>query len=475
MGYLVRDSVTVDTVTQLGADEILTFDGSLLNDRPLLLLEARYTGNGADFPLAVMVNHTRSLSGIDDASSGPRVRQKRLEQAQSIAQKVQDFQTANATVPLIVIGDLNAFQFTDGYVDVVGQIAGDFDPADNLLSGPDLVTPDLVKEVLALPADQQYSFNFRGNAQVLDHALTSAAAGPFVRGFEFGRGNADAAEELITDAMSPLASSDHDAGVLFLMSDFDGDTVPDDVDNCPLVANSDQANDDGDTLGNACDNCPMMDNENQADGDMDGVGDLCDNCAMTPNTDQADGDMDGVGDLCDNCVMTPNTDQADGDIDGVGDLCDNCPVNPNPTQADKDMDGIGDACDDCPNGVPPVFTITTEAEDFIDGVVEDCSGITDLQLLLGPGSSNVTLTVLSGNPGDTAWTWIVTVDDPTLPAVAQLVATDGEDPAQNGNLEFTFDPSQQPVIEIPVLDLVGMGFLVTLLALIGLSVLRRRV
>ncbi len=41
------------------------------------------------------------------------------------------------------------------------------------------------------------------------------AADPFVRGFEYGRGNADAAEHLINDGSTPLASSDHDGFVLF--------------------------------------------------------------------------------------------------------------------------------------------------------------------------------------------------------------------------------------------------------------------
>jgi len=255
VGFLTRANISVDAVTQLGAAETLTFDGSLLHDRPPLLLEGAYTGNGAPFEFAVMVNHLRSLNGIDDASSGPRVRQKRLEQAQSIAQKVQDFQTANPAVPLTVLGDLNAFEFTDGYVDVVGQIIGNLDPLGALLSGPDLVDPNLENQVLSLPADQRYSFNFQGNAQTLDHALTSAAAAAFVRGFEFGRGNADAAEELIEDDSTPLRASDHDGFALFVMSDADGDGVPDDVDNCPATANADQADADGDGIGDACDSC----------------------------------------------------------------------------------------------------------------------------------------------------------------------------------------------------------------------------
>ncbi len=218
VGFLVKSTVTVDGITQLGATEVLSVDGSLLHDRPPLLFEGRYTAGGSNFPLAVMVLHTRSLGGIDDPVDGPRVRQKRLEQAQSIAQKVQTVQTtvAHRTRPLVVIGDLNAFQFTDGYVDVVGQIRGQFDPSLNLLSGPDLVTPNLTNQVERLPGAAQYSFVFAGSAQVLDHALTSQSANSRVISLAYGRGNADAAVDLINDDTTPLRSSDHDGLVLYL-------------------------------------------------------------------------------------------------------------------------------------------------------------------------------------------------------------------------------------------------------------------
>jgi predicted extracellular nuclease len=261
VGFLVRsDWVAVDSITQLGSTETLSVDGTWLHDRPPLLLEGRYIGGSYDFPLAVMVNHTRSLSGIDDPDPvGNRTRQKRFEQAQSIAQKVQDFQTANPTTPLIVIGDLNAFEFSDGYVDVVGQIAGDFVPADNLVSGPDLVDPDLSKQTLAIPAGERYSLIYRGSSQTLDHALTSESADPWVRGVDYGRGNADAAVDLINDISTALRSSDHDGLVLYLVTDDDGDGLPDDIDNCPGVANPGQSDEDGDGVGDACDGCFDLD------------------------------------------------------------------------------------------------------------------------------------------------------------------------------------------------------------------------
>ncbi|MCP4655453.1 MAG: hypothetical protein GY856_08545 [bacterium] len=232
VGFLVRDTVEVAALTQLEAD--VPFGSWYLHDRPPLLVEGSYIDpDGGAFPVAVMVNHTRSRVGIDDPSSGDFVREKRLTQAQSIAQLAQDFQTAHPSLPLILIGDYNAFEFTDGYVDLIGQIRGDFDPAENLLSGPDLVDPDLTGQVLAIAPEERYSYNYAGNAQVLDHALSTTAADPWVRGLEYGRGNADAAVNLIEDDTTPLRSADHDGLVLYLMSDGDGDGVPYDEDVCP--------------------------------------------------------------------------------------------------------------------------------------------------------------------------------------------------------------------------------------------------
>jgi hypothetical protein len=233
-GFLVReDRVRTDAVTQLAAGETLSLDGSLLHDRPPLLLEGAYVALGAELPIRVLALHQRSLGGIESPSDGPRVRQKRLEQAQSVAAIVQDLQTGAPEVGVAVVGDFNAFEFTDGYVDVVGQIAGDFTPGDNLLSGPDLVDPNLAKQTLSLPPEERYSFIFQGSAQAIDHALTSTALTGLVRGFEYGRGNADAALILLDDASTALRSADHDGFVLFVTADPDGDGVPVGADLCP--------------------------------------------------------------------------------------------------------------------------------------------------------------------------------------------------------------------------------------------------
>ena len=131
------------------------------------------------------------------------------------------------------------------------------------------------------------------------------------------------------------------------LSDIDGDSIPDHLDNCRITANPDQLDTDFDGVGDACDNCLVTRNADQQDSDEDGVGDVCDNCRLTSNANQLDVDSDGVGDVCDNCQTSWNPNQADTDFDGVGDVCDNCITTPNASQIDLDGDGVGDGCDNC--------------------------------------------------------------------------------------------------------------------------------
>lgn len=125
--------------------------------------------------------------------------------------------------------------------------------------------------------------------------------------------------------------------------DTDSDGVFDEYDNCPMVANPDQANADFDREGDACDST----NSTVTDTDRDGIPDSADNCPLVANPLQQDADMDGRGDACDDPMG-----EADTDRDGVPDARDNCPMVANPLQQDADMDGAGDACDPTPMGAP---------------------------------------------------------------------------------------------------------------------------
>lgn len=186
--------------------------------------------------------------------------------------------------------------------------------------------------------------------------------------------------------------------------DTDHDGVPDETDNCPVVANPDQNDSNSNEIGDACvgdwdgdgvedseDNCWEDPNPNQADLDLDGVGNLCDRdrdgdgytndfegAIVGTNPDLWDSDGDRISDYFDcakndplkasgdDCntiqivrnikpVLEPKQDLSnpfdDDDGDGVLNGDDNCPEDFNPGQQDQDHDGRGDLCD---NGSRPV-------------------------------------------------------------------------------------------------------------------------
>ncbi len=102
-------------------------------------------------------------------------------------------------------------------------------------------------------------------------------------------------------------------------TDDDGDGVANDLDNCPAVFNpirpmdnGVQADFDNDMVGDACDGCPLEDgvsgcappDPNDLDGD--GFPNDMDNCPGLANMDQADMDMDMIGDVCDACPEESN-------------------------------------------------------------------------------------------------------------------------------------------------------------------------
>ncbi|MBI4953801.1 MAG: thrombospondin type 3 repeat-containing protein [Myxococcales bacterium] len=152
---------------------------------------------------------------------------------------------------------------------------------------------------------------------------------------------------------------------------------------------------DDDDVGNACDNCPFVANADQADSDHDGVGDLCDNCPGSLFGDEpADANPPCVSDAyCASLASGSHCVPAhwmgawglstarctlghDGDQDGVGDACDDCPIVPNPFVGDRQQpncnvfqemtDGIpypyvGDACDRVPCAALDVWAQTPAA------------------------------------------------------------------------------------------------------------------
>jgi uncharacterized repeat protein (TIGR01451 family) len=195
---------------------------SLLNDRPPLRLRARVHQDAtSSYPLTVIVNHLRSLNDINDtlpgssgwATGGERVRVKRGAQAVYLAQLVQEMQQANPDEKIVLVGDFNAFEFNDGYVDVLGIIKGEAAAEDQVLTwmASPLTTPLVDGSQLIADPAQRYSYSFEGNAQTLDHVLVNEALvmGAALR-VDHARINADFGVDNFGDATLAVRSSDHD-------------------------------------------------------------------------------------------------------------------------------------------------------------------------------------------------------------------------------------------------------------------------
>ena len=120
--------------------------------------------------------------------------------------------------------------------------------------------------------------------------------------------------------------------------DSDEDGLCDGGDNCPAVANLDQADRDLDGIGDVCDVCP---DDALNDGDNDGLCGSVDNCPAVANPGQENTDGDDQGDACDVCAFDADNDE---DGDGICGDVDNCPALANVDQRDDDADGFGDAC-----------------------------------------------------------------------------------------------------------------------------------
>ena len=135
-----------------------------------------FAAEGEEF--TVVVNHFKSKGGngsgadADQGDGQGQFNATRKQQAQAVADFVEQLQTATGDNDVLVIGDLNAY--------------GQEDPID-LLRSEGLI--DLVDEFV--PASEQYSFVFFGAQGYLDHALATPSLSEQITGTAFWQINAD--------------------------------------------------------------------------------------------------------------------------------------------------------------------------------------------------------------------------------------------------------------------------------------------
>jgi len=220
-GLLVKSTkVNTVKVEQFGLNTTFTSSTgaqAILNDRtPLVAHLGIKRGTAADYPLTMIVVHQRSLINVNDpTSTGATVRLKREVQAEFLAQLIQGYQAAGEHV--VTVGDYNGFEFSDGYVDVLGVTKGSPVPASQVITTPavGLANPALVDLVTLLPAEERQSYVETGSAQVLDHVVVTGDLVSQLNRLVFEHYDSDFPLIYLNDATRPERVSDHDVPVAY--------------------------------------------------------------------------------------------------------------------------------------------------------------------------------------------------------------------------------------------------------------------
>jgi predicted extracellular nuclease len=223
-GYLVKTSKVKVVKTELLAKnenfEVGAGDDAKLFDRPPFLISVEVADSKTAQPLAftAIVNHFKSYRGIDDEKNGERVRQKRRLEAEWLANFVVQRQAANPAELLILVGDFNAFQFNDGYNDLIGILKGTPNP-NELAPSKNVYPTGMINLIDFIEPAKRYSYIFGGSAQALDHILINKAAQARALKFGYARLAADFPDVYRNAAARPERLSDHDAPIVYLSLD----------------------------------------------------------------------------------------------------------------------------------------------------------------------------------------------------------------------------------------------------------------
>jgi uncharacterized protein len=192
VGFLVKNTVTVNSVTQYGKTEANPTASTcadvagLLFDRPPLVLDATLPGTGGN--VLVVTSHFSSKAAPDAC---------RVAQATYVRNLVKGFETAQPSRKVIVTGDLNAFE-DEGALTTLG------DPTQTTLTNLWPTTPE----------PERYSYQFSGLLQTLDHMLVNGPTQPLVAGFQYVHFDNDYYQR--TGVADGHKVSDHDPPVLTL-------------------------------------------------------------------------------------------------------------------------------------------------------------------------------------------------------------------------------------------------------------------
>lgn len=218
-GFLVKPSTfNVTSFQAIGQDETFqhpdTQATTTLNDRPALVLKGGIIrGAGVkDYQVTVIDNHMRSLSGISDSSNYTRLK-KELE-AESLATYVQSAQASGEHV--VSVGDFNAFEFSDGYTDVMGTVTGRVLPSDQVVQpGKAIMNPQATDLITTTANYSTHSYSYGGNTQSLDHIVATSNMMSQFSSYQAVNINSDYPLTMHGDFTNAYSESDHDPVIAY--------------------------------------------------------------------------------------------------------------------------------------------------------------------------------------------------------------------------------------------------------------------
>ncbi len=206
--FLVRNRISNISVRQLAKYEQVSFGGRL-HYRPPLLLEGKILSDPIK-EIAVLNLHLKSFLGLTSSTDTPIRRQ---EQAISIGKIIRSLQLQDKNI--VVVGDFNAYPFTDGYTDPVNQIAGTPSLGAKYPVEDVGINPPLTNQMDKAPFEERYTYIYRGTSQVIDHCLTGTLKDYEVSKFAYAHGNSDYLDDLLYENTN-FHSTDHDGIVVYL-------------------------------------------------------------------------------------------------------------------------------------------------------------------------------------------------------------------------------------------------------------------
>jgi len=169
VAYLVNCQFSIKNLSQLFKNKHLSHRKSQLFTRPPLYIKLCKQA----LCLNLVNVHLRSMIGLNRIKKRRYVAQKRLQQAEALATWINEFQLKWPKEKLIILGDFNALNISDPYVDVLGIIKGTPTQLNELYPSSDRIERNLFNLSLQIPIKQRFSYQYKHKQQVLDYLLVS--------------------------------------------------------------------------------------------------------------------------------------------------------------------------------------------------------------------------------------------------------------------------------------------------------------